>query len=59
MIKSGTVYNGHGYTVSVSQRGGLFDLETKNPAGETVSTVVLTSYELGALQDQIDEVRFP
>ncbi|KDQ65739.1 hypothetical protein [Streptomyces sp. NTK 937] len=54
---SQTVHTANGSTVTITRRGIEFDLETRNPRGETISTVVMdeddVSQFLGEMESEV------
>ncbi|MFJ6720512.1 hypothetical protein [Streptomyces sp. NPDC091259] len=57
MINGGrTIHTADGSTVTVRPRGIEFDLETRNPKGETVSTVVMSAADLQALVNEAEVI---
>ncbi|MGW2515001.1 hypothetical protein ACWC0A_37665 [Streptomyces scopuliridis] len=54
---SSTIHTADGQSVTIRRiPGNRFDLETKNEAGETISTVVMSAACFAALRAQMDEV---
>jgi hypothetical protein len=48
-----TIHTADGSQVTIRRRGIEFDLETKNPRGETISTVVMSEDDVSALYDEM------
>ncbi|MEV4939582.1 hypothetical protein [Streptomyces zaomyceticus] len=48
-----TIHTADGSTVTVRPVGILFDLETKNAAGETIATVQMNQDDLDALYEEM------
>ncbi|MET9480959.1 hypothetical protein [Streptomyces sp. NPDC006638] len=51
-----TIHTADGSSVTIRPRGNEYeyDLETRNAIGETISTVVMSAADLGALIDEAD-----
>jgi hypothetical protein len=49
-----TIHTADGSMVTIRQRGIEFDLETKNPHGETISTVVMSEDDVIELLESVD-----
>ncbi|MFD5504613.1 hypothetical protein ACFWJS_33720 [Streptomyces sp. NPDC127061] len=54
---SSTIHTADGQSVTIRRApGNRFDLETKNEAGETISTVVMSAACFAVLRAEMDEV---
>jgi hypothetical protein len=49
-----TIHTADGSQVTIRRRGIEFDLETKNPRGETISTVVMSEDDVVELLESVD-----
>lgn len=49
-----TIHTADGSQVTIRRRGIEFDLETKNPRGETISTVVMSEDDVIELLESVD-----
>lgn len=49
------IHTADGSSVTISRRGIEYDLETRNPAGETIATVVMSEDDLDALYAEMGE----
>lgn len=50
-----TIHTADGSSVTVSRRGIMYDLETRNARGETIATVVMNQDDLDALYADMGE----
>jgi hypothetical protein len=48
-----TIHTADGSQVTIRRRGIAFDLETRNARGETISTVVMNSDDMGRLMEEM------
>ncbi|MGP3750872.1 hypothetical protein [Streptomyces sp. IBSNAI001] len=49
-----TIHTANGSTVTITRRGLEFDLETRNPRGEVISTVVMDEDDVSQLLGEAD-----
>ncbi|MET9959309.1 hypothetical protein ABZ128_09505 [Streptomyces sp. NPDC006326] len=57
MKRSSTIHTADGSTVTVRPHGNhAYDLETRNPKGETIATVVMSAADLQALVNQAEVI---
>lgn len=56
MLTSTTIHTAHGYSITVRRVGLEIDLETRNAAGETISTVRMSEREASRLLEELDDV---